>query len=252
MHRVRRWVVPLVVVGATGFCVPAGLAGPRCQTSPVPQAYSIKGVTDNGARVGFDLYVLLDGISQSRAKGTLSAVTAAYAPLGIDVRVRGYRTLRIADDRKKTTGPTGEIGRLMRAMKSATRGARPRGSDAVLMLTNKSLWIPGPDGQPQYGFDGQAECIGGVRWAEESYALANGNLGGTAATAHRAAITATHELGHLLGAEHHHANCVEGPAPRVCTVMLAASHSLLDVNSTTFGTVEGAIVRGHAVTYAKP
>ena len=60
----------------------------------------------------------------------------------------------------------------------------------------------------------------------------------------------TGEIGRLLGADHHHANCVEGPPPQPCTVMLAADYERLGVNSMRFGSVEAAVVRGHAVDSA--
>jgi hypothetical protein len=65
-----------------------------------------------------------------------------------------------------------------------------------------------------------------------------------------------HEIGHLLGARHEHANCAEGAGvddattrePSTCTLMI----NYLDLQSLRFGTPEGMIVRGHAEAYAAP
>jgi hypothetical protein len=62
-------------------------------------------------------------------------------------------------------------------------------------------------------------------------------------------------MGHLMGAHHHYANCVEGnlssDGPNdlsPCTLMFNS----VNYASLSFGTLEGAVVRGHAVSYAAP
>jgi len=66
---------------------------------------------------------------------------------------------------------------------------------------------------------------------------------------------AAHEIGHLLGAHHHYGNCVEGNLSSAsdddispCTLMFPAVNGA----SMNFGTLEGLVVRGHAVDYAAP
>jgi len=62
-------------------------------------------------------------------------------------------------------------------------------------------------------------------------------------------IAMTHEIGHLLGAQHHYGNCTEGrtpvPGSGWCTVMFPSV-----LNANVFGTLEAAVVRGYAVSYA--
>ena len=58
-----------------------------------------------------------------------------------------------------------------------------------------------------------------------------------------------------MGAQHEHANCVQGLTdgfdaddPTPCTLM----SNFADFVSDRFGAIEAAVVRGHAVRYAKP
>ena len=251
-HQLRARAALLATAAAVVFGVPESSAAPTCaQTSPVPAAYSVPGHNDDGERVRLDLNLALDGITMDSARTTVATMTASYAALGIDVTAR-YRTLAIPADGDLDGRPTGEIARLMKTLMDSTDGLRPKGSDVVLLLTNKSLWIPGPNGERQFGWSGTAECLGGVQHPEQAFALAHGDVERTPMSAHQAGVTATHEIGHLLGAEHSQANCAEGLAPRPCTVMTAFSHSRADVNSTVFGTLERTVVRGHAVAFAKP
>jgi len=65
---------------------------------------------------------------------------------------------------------------------------------------------------------------------------------------------AAHELGHLMGAHHHYANCVEGLLTGAandlspCTLMF----NFVDFQSLNFSQINGPVVRGHAVQYAAP
>ena len=70
-----------------------------------------------------------------------------------------------------------------------------------------------------------------------------------------AAEVISHEIGHLMGAHHHYANCVEGNLSSdgpgdlsPCTLMFNSVNNA----SLSFSSVEGAVVRGHAVNYAAP
>ncbi|MDQ4125766.1 MAG: hypothetical protein M3134_09230, partial [Actinomycetota bacterium] len=63
-----------------------------------------------------------------------------------------------------------------------------------------------------------------------------------------------HELGHLLGAHHHYGNCVEGGRstegggePSLCTLMWTVNVAYVGLE---FGSLETAVIRGHAVDYA--
>ena len=75
-------------------------------------------------------------------------------------------------------------------------------------------------------------------------------------TVNGTAVVAAHEIGHLMGAHHHYANCVEGIAPdellglelTPCTLMFNA----VNPASLRFSAVNGPVVRGHAVDFASP
>jgi hypothetical protein len=63
-------------------------------------------------------------------------------------------------------------------------------------------------------------------------------------------------MGHLLGAHHHYGNCAEGDRdtagggePSVCTLMWTVQVSHVGLS---FGTLEAAVIRGHAVDFASP
>ncbi|MGH2740602.1 MAG: hypothetical protein ACRDH6_09005, partial [Actinomycetota bacterium] len=67
-------------------------------------------------------------------------------------------------------------------------------------------------------------------------------------------VIAAHEIGHLLGAHHHYANCIEAlPSGALrgdlgpCTTMSPYTFMF----SSTFGTVEEAFIRDYAARYAK-
>ena len=103
-------------------------------------------------------------------------------------------------------------------------------------------------------------CIGGVRYPDRAFAVGEARRdpgvhgGPVAAIAHADAKIAAHEIGHLLGAHHHYANCAEPEvagdpldvAPR--TLM----YNYLEFLDLRFSQLNAAVVRGHAERYAKP
>ena len=134
-------------------------------------------------------------------------------------------------------------------------GARPAGSDVVLVLTSKNIEA---DGAEQVV--GMADCIGGVAFAENAFAVSEVQaedavpFGPVTLFSDLWAKVAAHEIGHLLGAHHHYANCVEGNTDIAtgdgspCTLMI----NDVGLASLGFSTLNGTVVRGHAEVYAAP
>lgn len=212
----------------------------------VPAAAGVGGLTDEGQVVSLDVRVLLDGVSLRRGRAVVRRMATAYAPLGIEVVA--------AFDSKSLLGRNADS--LIGQAKDFYGGEVPSGSDVVYVLTQKDIELDGED-----GVVGLADCIGGVRYPEHAFAVGenfageNEPIGPLQSFVYATAKTAAHEIGHLLGAHHHYANCAEGVPSELeegevspCTVMF----NFLNFISLNFGQLEAAVVRGHAVEYAAP
>lgn len=105
---------------------------------------------------------------------------------------------------------------------------------------------------------GQAACIGGAGYIDDAYAVgeaihASSELGPFTLAADRAVKIATHEVGHLLAAHHHQANCSES-APNydptrptdACTIMI----NVANLAEPTFSTPNRLVMRSHVDTIA--
>ena len=224
----------------------------------VPENISVAGVLDAGQRVELGVYLLLDGTDPLRAANVMKKAAESYSPLGIDLVLKGSQAVSftpfISDQ-------------LIQAAKDAVGGVPPAGIDLVGVFTSKGMQglLPGTT------VVGQADCIGGVRWDDRSFFVVSdliasenpttGNAGtintvlGMNPNVDATAEVFAHEMGHLMGAHHHYANCVEGQlssgAPNdlsPCTLMFNA----VNFASLNFSTLEGAVVRGHAVNHAAP
>jgi hypothetical protein len=219
---------------------------PNACLEATPAAIGISGITDSGQTVSLDVTVLLDGVSLSLGDQIMTKAAEAYAPLGIDLNVVSYQSVSF-------TGTEGAA--LIQQAKDRFGGVRPAGSDLVYVLSNKDLTTDGDT-----SLAGLADCIGGVRFAHHAFAV------GEAVGIEPAAVgpfflevdahpeIAAHELGHLMGAHHHYANCVEGVLQgevtdlSPCTLMF----NFVDFQSLNFSVVNGPVVRGHAVQHASP
>ena len=212
----------------------------------IPAGLGLAGITDAGQTVSLDVAVLLDGVSVGDANQIMTKAAESYAPLKIDLNVVSYTNVSF-------TGTEGDD--IIQQAKNLFGGKRPTGADLVYVLTSKDITTNGDT-----GLAGLADCIGGVRFAHHAFAVGEA-AGITPAPVGPFFVNvdahpeiAAHELGHLMGAHHHYANCVEGNLSgdstdlSPCTLMF----NFVDLQSLNFSVLEGATVRGHAVKYASP
>lgn len=207
---------------------------------------------DLGQTVDLDVLVLLDGVDAGFAARFFEDVKKPYA----DLNVRVVPTFQVADP--PFVGDS-TVDIINQARARYPGGKVPAEYDVVEILTSKDIQALG-----QYAIAGQADCLGGLAWDQRSYnvseAVAAGvpedgiGIGPLTFDAKFGAKVTAHEIGHLLGGQHHYANCAEGvdadeelsgdTSP--CTLMANFS----DVISLKFGALNGAIVRGYALRYA--
>jgi hypothetical protein len=212
---------------------------------------------DIGQPIELSVMLLLDGTEEAVAKQLMSRAALSYAQRNIRLVVR--RTRPVAFNSVTSEG-------LIEEAKAFVGGMRPQGIDIVGTLTNKQMQSLAA------GFTvvGQADCIGGIRFADRSFFVATdiraienpqtGNSGtlnqlGFNPNVAAASEVLSHEIGHLMGAHHHYANCVEGNTSSdgpndlsPCTLMFNS----VNFAGLSFGTLEGSVVRGHAVAFAAP
>ena len=216
---------------------------PECLEA-VPAALSLPAPGRDVVRL--DVRVLLDGVSPARGQEVFETARGAYAPLSI--------ALTATFEQVSFTGAS--AGGLLEQAKGRFGGARPAGTDIVYVLTAKDI-----EDQAQDSVAGLADCIGGVAFADRAFAVGEvfdpdtSALGSIVLARQLTARVAAHEIGHLMGAHHHYANCVEGILSGLgqgelspCTLMFNAA----DVASLEFSTLNGLVVRGHAEAYARP
>ncbi len=217
----------------------------------VPEQHSTP--VDAVSPVTLRVMVLLDGIDAQSAREVARIAATAYEPLQISLQAVRLKKMHFPPSGVDANGnPEIDGYQYMEAIKAAMGGTVPKGADAVYSITNKTMFFM-ENGQKVYGLAGLADCIGGIRYANRSFSLGAGPK--ETWTPEDAGLTMAHELGHLLGAHHHYANCVEGPAPELCTVMFNANLSFLrvaDFNSLKFGTLEASVITGHAQAYLTP
>lgn len=209
---------------------------PAC-TAVLPGSVAVTDVP-----VTLDVRVLLDGVSQAQAAPMIDLARQAYAAMQIALSV-SYETVSYSSNNALT---------LIAAAKSHYGGQRPGGIDIVYVLTNKDI----VDASAGNALAGQADCIGGVAYADRAFAvgeftpIAQTSLVLYALGTHFAAKTFAHEVGHLMGAHHHYANCAEAAVPgdAPCTLMF----NFVDIQKLQFSTLNSLVVRGHAQLHATP
>lgn len=255
-----------LAVAATGLLVlglmpaPAsgapGGPGPRLVdrvedcTPATPAVYNLSGT---GPDVPLQILVLLDGVTRPDAEAIVGSASDSYAPLGVSFAVT-YKTLKKAGPgtppaNEAASQAPGQIGEA----RDAIGGVRPSGSDVVYVLTTKDLVLGSDD------VVGYADCIGGIRFPNRAFAIGEAAIdtqaiGPLTFYIDAAAKTMAHEIGHLLGARHEHANCAQGVQasdattgdPTPCTLMI----DYVDVQSSNFGSLEAAVVRAYAEVFS--
>jgi hypothetical protein len=248
--------------------------GPQECLEPAPAAIDVKGVTDDDRSVRLDVKVPIDveggaeiaelladpdpevaAEGQARfdelagkVHGVLDAAITTYAPLGVDLRFHYDLLMPLVNGvpRQRTT----DIDEVIALAKQNYGGRVPAGMDAVYAVSDLDL---------SGSIAGKADCIGGIRYADRSFAAGEIDLNevplqfGVTMFQDISAKILSHEVGHLLGAHHHYSNCVEGvptetvdDALSVCTLMI----NDIGLASLNFSTFNGAVVRGHSVDFA--
>lgn len=255
----------LVLAGLVALAAAAGVGGPA-QARPLPQPFESTPrdctiasffpgaaqipVLDPDDEISIDLVLVGDrGISGFRLEEIKSRAEEAYESIGLDLNV--VQTLEV----EFVGSEPDDLMDQARAL--FPDGERPKGADAVAVITSINLTSDGQD-----TVAGQVACVGGVIHPTEAFLvgedLANrpgGSIMGLSYGLDRAARIFGHELAHLLGAHHHYSNCGEGIAGAAtradshpCTVMFPT----LDGISLVFGALEGTVARGYADRYARP
>lgn len=175
--------------------------------------------------------VLVERADAARARELFASAVRAYGRIGvaIDVKWDVVSRFRVAND---LDGRYARPDTLLNAMRQRYDGVKPPGADVVYLFTR----------QYPAGF---ADCIGGVLHPDRGFAFgAVSEPTGTPGTGEsRLDVLAAHEIGHLLGAQHHYANCVEATETiadggRGCTVMFP----VVRFASDAFGSVETAYI----------
>ena len=223
----------------------------------VPENVAVP-VLDSGQMVELSVMLLLDGTSAEVAQRLIARAAESYKPLNINLKLVKTKTVSF------TTLVSDE---LIQEAKNTVGGVPPRGVDIVGVFTNKEMQAATGGAGTVVG---QADCIGGIRWDDTSFFVASDITGienpstGTTGTLNSLGLNPNvdaasevfaHEIGHLMGAHHHYANCVEGQLSSAgpsdvspCTLMFPA----VNFASLNFAALEGSTVRGHAVNHATP
>jgi reprolysin-like metallo-peptidase family M12B len=242
---------------------------------PYPAAIDAKGITDDNRQVRLDVMVPID-VAQGadiatlladddpavraegqarfdalaqKVHGILDAAITTYAPLGVELRLHYDLLMPLVNGEPRER--TADIDQEILIAKQYYGGRVPTGMDAVYAVSDIDM---------SGAVAGKADCIGGVRAPDSAFAAgeidleeAPLNFFGVTMFQDMSAKIMAHEVGHLLGAHHHYANCVEGiptetvpDALSVCTLMI----NDVGLASLNFSTLNGSIVRGHAVDFA--
>ncbi len=199
----------------------------------VPGAVSV-----SNTPVTLRLRIVMDGVGMDQAQQALAKAQAAYSPLNISISP-SYESASFTNT---------DSSALIDEAKRHFGGQRPAGTDAVYVITSKDLVSGGSN-----TVAGQTDCIGGVAFSDKAFAvgeaLADAPINAGVVTLEKtlAAKVLGHELGHLLGAQHHYANCGEaapsGDGP--CTLMF----NDVSLQGLKFSTLNASVIRGAAQTY---
>lgn len=214
---------------ASGLAAPAWAAPidlpdiPRC-TQLTPGAISV-----DYAPATLHVRVVLDGVTRAIGEQTVATAQTSYLPQNIH--------LQASYDQADFSNRAGSL--LIEEAKRHYGGRRPDGVHLVYVLTAKNL-VEGTIGD---GLAGMADCIGGIAYPENAFAVGESRQ--------FAAEIMAHELGHLLGGHHHYANCVESlpnGGQNLCTLMI----NDVGLAGLPLSSLNGTVVRGHAQLFGGP
>lgn len=243
----------LCAPSAFGAATAPGAAAPAGAPARAHVAADCRGLTSPLGSVRLDapgrplrvsVLLVAHNADASAARAALDRAGAAYAPLGIQLAVR------LAPVGQVPQPPDGAAtdAFYLSWLKERFPGGAPAGSDLVYFATSRR--VTG---------GGRADCVGGIADPRTAFAVGGlavkGVVGVTTdpegllpepAVADGGAKTAAHEIGHLLGAQHHLAAC--GIAPPVdpdepCEIMFSY---LIQQIGLFFGPVNAGVVRAHA------
>lgn len=167
---------------------------------------------DLGDNILLDVMVLLDGVIRERADDVMRKAASSYAPLNISLK---WRTRQVAF-------ATDDADQLISRAKREFKGVRPKGFDIVYVMTAKDIHAGG-----DYMVAGLADCISGVSFDDHAFAV-----------------------GEDFGADEDEWPCARSVHPHLtpCTLMFNA----VNFASIPFGTINAAVIRGHASDFARP
>ena len=214
----------------------AGTAFDRAGDCGSTTGYNHLQDADAGETRRFSVRLVADPKDAAEVRAAGRTLREIYRRINVDARV-SHDFMPLVDD---GTYPYVQVRRKY-------GGVRPAGVDVVYVMSDL---FPG----------GFSDCLGGI--AYEEMAFATGSLHytvqGTAGVDRvPAAMVAAHEIGHLLGAQHHEFNCVEAAPQQVaqppsdgwtapCTVMSPTAVTA----SETFSSAERSTIRHFVKTYA--
>lgn len=226
------------VSDSSRFTGHAALAGssfdraPDCVQAPPERAPAVP--ADTSRRLPLRIRLVSAAADRPLIQREGAYLVEAYRRIGIDVRI----SLDTMDVPNET-----DARALINAVRARYAGTRPPGTDVVYLATDN------------FAGGGFALCIGGVAYPELAFAVgalhykANGSV---PVSYVQGGLIAAHEIGHLLGGQHHYATCGVGAdlsAPGTggpCSVMFPAAVGA----SGGFSPVETAFLRDYTGRFA--